>query len=300
MHPASYCFLSCFWEGKRQKFETLSSLKDLVLFLPSFILQNYPACPSWRLFSFLVKFQFPRVLRVRNVYTNLNLPVLRKNNSTLCKLICSSDEKKLYSILSKSLFQGVVCCSSLDWVQTDVLTDGLHFRWKNPPPDIFISSSPIPFQINTSLRKTLMPRFRDLKWWRIHQEKNQTDQVMSSFSSSQQQYLQTVQPTHIQLTLLHVAHEREWQHLPRIQNQVILTFLPVSWLVLAWPLPARFPPAAPASWWCILAAASPPILMQQLSSLFPVLGTWQNNREKEKAWSTLFPFSWWIWHKWAL
>lgn len=91
-------------------------------------------------------------------------------------------------------------------------------------------------------------------------------------------------------TLLHVAHEREWQYLPKIQNQVILTFLPVSWLVLAWPLPARSPPAAPASWWCILAAASPPILMQQLSSFFPVLGTWQNNGEKKKLDPPCSPF----------
>lgn len=71
-----------------------------------------------------------------------------------------------------------------------------------------------------------------------------------------------------------------WQYLPGIQNQVILTFLHVSWLVPAWPLPACSPPEVPASWWCILAAASPPIPMQQPSFFFPVPGTWHNKKKR--------------------
>lgn len=79
-------------------------------------------------------------------------------------------------------------------------------------------------------------------------------------------------------------------------TQPILTFRPVSWLVLAWPLPARSPPEAPASWWCIWAAASPPIPLQQLSLLFPMLGTWQKKGKKENTWSIPFTFSQCIWH----
>lgn len=100
----------------------------------------------------------------------------------------------------------------------------------------------------------------------------QTLQIYCGFKGcrTQNQYLRFNSPL-AKFPRISLPH---WQYLPQNTNQGILTFLHVSWLVPAWPLPACSPPEVPASWQCILAAASPPILMQQLGFFFPVLGTW--------------------------
>lgn len=130
--------VSCPVYEKKQMFETLkSSLKDLVLFLLS-ILQNYPTCPSWRLLSLLNsllnslrKSQFHKGLRVKNVYTNINLSDFRIDNPAVRKWICIGDDKKLCSVFQHLSSKELCAAPSLDWVQTNVLTDSLHVILNN-------------------------------------------------------------------------------------------------------------------------------------------------------------------------
>lgn len=128
--------------------------------------------------------------------------------------MCISGEKKSCP-MSQHLPSNELCAAlSMDWVQTNVLTDHLHFMLKNPSFVFFIWSSQILISVTLFLGRH--PSLdSDFKWRRIyHYNQTQTLKTMSSFCSRWRCVLLEVQLpwpawTDIFTLLTWTAHERE-------------------------------------------------------------------------------------------